>query len=441
MNKPHHSANKHINNLIEFRQAIYRHGFTTLKDAQFELVDALLASGPVRSFPELSLCPVFRRRWSSAYAAVEDGEQNCRWLRGYLCSQVPTEGIQVFALDTSAWPRPSAPTLADRQYVRSPTRAIDGSSIVAGYPYSLLSWVAKERSSWALPVDTERVSSRSNAVEVGVTQVKRLCEVRGGFDVIVGDGGYGNHRFLRPLRHLRCGVLVRLRRDRVLYGKPPPYKGQGRPNVHGQRFAFKEPQTWTEPEQHLKFSDPRWGSVEIHYWKDLHALQAADTPFSVLRVQVHLDKERPPDALWLAWQGPALPADVIWRYYQLRWPIESSIRWRKQHLHWTMPQFRSAQACDRWTMLVSLAQWMIFLARPAVKDQPLPWQKVQPELTPGRVIQGLAGLFSQIGTPAVPPKTRGKSPGWPKARPRARPQRYPVVRKGPKRRKSRHKAA
>ena len=55
-----------------------------------------------------------------------------------------------------------------------------------------------------------------------VTQVKRLCEERVGFDVIAGDGGYGNHRLLRPLRHLPCGVLVRLRRDRVLYGTSPP---------------------------------------------------------------------------------------------------------------------------------------------------------------------------------------------------------------------------
>ena len=444
MNKPHHSANKHINNLIEFRQAIYQHGFTALKDAQFELVDALLMSGPVRSFPELSLSPVFRRRWSSAYAAIEEGRQDLDWLRRYLCAQAPTHGVQVFALDTTAWPRPSAPTLADRQYVRSPTAAIDGSSIVAGYPYSLLSWVAKERSSWALPVDIERVRSSQNPVDVGVAQVRRLCQARGGFDgsdVIVGDGSYGNHRFLRPLRHLPCGALVRLRRDRVLYGTPPPYKGRGRPNVHGQRFAFKEPQSWTEPDQRLKFSDPRWGKVEIHYWKDLHARQAADTPFGVLRVRVHLDKERPPKALWLAWQGPALPADVIWRYYQLRWPIESSIRWRKQRLHWTMPQFRSPEPCDRWTMLVTLAQWMTYLARPVVQDQPLPWQKVQTELTPGRVIQGLAGLFGQIGTPAGPPKTRGKSPGWPKGRARDRPQRHPVVRKGPKRRKSRPKAA
>ena len=144
MKQPHRSTNKHINNLIEFRQALYQHGFTMLKDAQFELVDALLMSGPVRSFPELSLSPVFRRRWPSAYAAIEEGRQDLNWLRRHLCAQVPTHGVQVFALDTTAWPRPCAPTLADRQYIRSPTRAIDGSSIVAGYPYSLLSWVARD---------------------------------------------------------------------------------------------------------------------------------------------------------------------------------------------------------------------------------------------------------------------------------------------------------
>jgi hypothetical protein len=153
--------------------------------------------------------------------------------------------------------------------------------------------------------------------------------------------------------------------------------------------------------------------------------------------------------LWLGWQGPAWPAYVLWRYYQLRWPIEPSIRWRKQQLYWTMPQFQSAQASERWTMLVSLAQWMMYLARPLVQDRPLPWQKTQSssepveptELTPGRVQRGLGAIFTQIGTPAGPPKTRGKSPGWPKGRPRDRPERHPVVRKGPKRAKSRRKVA
>lgn len=33
---------KQFNKLIEFRQAVYEHGFTKAQDAQFELVDALL---------------------------------------------------------------------------------------------------------------------------------------------------------------------------------------------------------------------------------------------------------------------------------------------------------------------------------------------------------------------------------------------------------------
>lgn len=440
MQKPN-STNKHINNLKEFRQALHQHGFTRLRDAQFELVDSLLLSGPVRSFPELSLCPVFRRQWPSAYAAVEDGRQDTHWLREYLLRQVPTQGVQVFALDTTAWSRPRAPTLPDRQYVHSPTADINGSSTVVGYPYSELAWVSQGRSSWALPLDIERVASSSDAVEAGVAQAKGLCQMRRGFAIVVGDGSYGNHRFLRPLREQSCGVLVRLRRDRVLFGEPPPYSGRGRPKVHGRRFAFKEPQTWGEPHQHLKFSDPHWGRVEIQYWGGLHARQAPDTPFGVLRTGVHLERERPPEALWLGWQGPVWPAAVLWSYYQMRWPIEPSFRWRKQQLYWTIPQFQSAEASDRWTMLVSLAQWMMYLARPLVQDKPLPWQKAQTEFTPGRVRQGLGALFSQIGTPAGPPKARGKSPGWPRGRARDRPERHPVVRKGPKRRKSRRKAA
>lgn len=435
------STNKHINNLKEFRQALYQHGFSRLRDTQLELVDSLLLSGPVRSFPELSLCPVFRRQWPSAYAAVEDGGQDAHWLRGHLLSQVPTQGVQVFVLDSTAWPRPSAPTLPDRQYVYSPSRRIGGGPTVAGYAYSELAWVAHRRSSWALPVDIARVASSTDALEVGVAQVKQLCQLRSGFAIIVGDGSYGNHRFLRPLRDQPCGVLVRLRRDRVLYGKPPPYSGRGRPKVHGDRFAFKEPHTWGEADPHLKFTDPHWGKVEIQYWGGLHAQQAPDTPFGVLRIQVHLERERPPDALWLGWQGPAGSAYALWRYYQLRWPVEPSIRWRKQQLYWTLPQFYTPEASDRWTMLVSLAQWMMYLARPVVEDNPLPWQRAQADLTPGRVQKGLGAIFSQIGTPAVPPKTRGKSPGWPKGRPRDRPQRYPVVRKGPKKPKSRKKAA
>ena len=55
-----------------------------------------------------------------------------------------------------------------------------------------------------------------------------------------------------------------------------------------------------------------------------------------------------------------------------------------------------------------------------------------PARTPGRVRQGMAGLLAAIGTPAPPPKPRGKAPGWPAGRVRKRRERYEVVKKASK---------
>ena len=104
--------------------------------------------------------------------------------------------------------------------------------------------------------------------------------------------------------------------------------------------------------------------------------------------------------------------------------------------YWTLPRFHTPERCDRWTVLINLAQWQLFLARDVVKDQPLPWQPTQEKLTPERVLQSLGGLCRQIDTPANAPQTRGKSPGWPKGRQRTRPERHPVVKKGNKKAKA-----
>lgn len=62
-------------------------------------------------------------------------------------------------------------------------------------------------------------------------------------------------------------------------------------------------------------------------------------------------------------------------------------------------------------------------------DNPLPWQKPKPQLSPGRVAQAMGEVFAAIGTPAVSPKPRGKSPGWPEGQTRTRRIRYPTVKK------------
>ena len=78
-----------------------------------------------------------------------------------------------------------------------------------------------------------------------------------------------------------------------------------------------------------------------------------------------------------------------------------------------------------------LLTWQLWLARSIVQDNPLPWQKPQPSgrLTPGRVAQAFAAILAVIGTPAIKPKPRGKSNGWPKGKKRTPKIHYPTVKK------------
>jgi hypothetical protein len=330
----------------------------------------------------------------------------------------------------------------DRQYVYHPTAAVNGGSICIGYPYSLLDWVPEAHQSWSLSVSVQRIPSQMTAVEMGITQVKELsrnrADLRNVLDIVAADGKYGHAKFLRPLQGLCCGIVVRLRRDRVMYRAPrqPKKRERGRPRVHGQRFAFKEPETWGDPDEVITLQHARFGQVKLERWSNLHGKHDADVPVDVVRASIHLEKDKPPQPIWLAWQAPAkLPDDlvvdaqVIWEAYVHRWPVEPSIRFRKQRLGWTTPQFQHKENGDRWSWLVALAFWLLYLSRPIVQDQPLPWQKPQSQLTPQRVQQSLPLFFAQFGTPARKPKTRGKSPGWSKGRRRVPKPCFKVVKK------------
>jgi len=439
MSQQKHSTNEQVNNLIEFRQAIYKNGLTDYRDAQFELIDALLVNQRANSFAELSLSSWHQRGWASTYMAVEAGNQAEDWLSSLLLEQLPTNGVVVLPIDTTVWPHPSARTLAGLVYEHSPTPAKGKHTAVKGHVYSLMSWIPERGSSWALPLASTRLLPAEKAVEIGVDQVKTACRRQRGNALlaIVGDGKYGNHRFFGPLRDEPCAVIARLRRDRVLYGLPPPYSGRGRPRKHGRRFAFKEPEAWPEPEAEMQFNDDRWGQVRLRAWSGLHAKQDADTEFTVLQAAVHCQRDKRPDPIWLGFIGAA-PYTIqdVWLWFDHRWSIEPSIRFRKRRLYWTLPAFQASERCDHWTRLTELAYWQLFLAREMVRDRPLPWQKAQTKLTPGRVLQSMAPLFAQLGSPTCPVKRRGKSPGWTKGRKRSPPPRYKVVKRGKKRAKS-----
>jgi hypothetical protein len=108
--------------------------------------------------------------------------------------------------------------------------------------------------------------------------------------------------------------------------------------------------------------------------------------------------------LWLAWVGEQMPElDEVWRLYLRRFAVDHWYRFLKQRLHWTLPQFATPKQCQRWSDLMLMITWELWLAREIVLDNPLPWQKSTDKLTPGRVAQAMGGILAVIGTPANPP--------------------------------------
>lgn len=431
------STNEQLNKLIEFRQAVYDNGLSKGQDGLFEIVDGLIEREQAGCAAEISLSPAFRRGWSSLYKTVARGKVATTKLARLFCQQVPLAGVQVYPLDGTMWAHPAARTLAGMVYGPSPTKALKRHSIVQGHEYSLLGWAPARRQSWTPTITIERVKPEEGVVAVGVKQVQWLCQQRQeqgatALDVVVVDGQYGNHHFFGPLCQEPCALLARLRRDRVLYGPPERYKGRGRPAKHGQRFAFKQPESWHKPVETMEFADERWGQVRLRRWHELHDRQDADTTFAVICAEVHQEQEKPPAPLWLAYKPghTDYPLRQVWSWFDFRWPIEPAIRFRKQGLHWTRPAWQDSQSCDRWTWLVQTAFWFLFLAQPLLPDQYLPWQKPAHQPTPTRVKRAFPILFSQIGTPAAPPQTRGNAPGWPTGKPRSRKARFKTVKRG-----------
>ncbi len=140
-----------------------------------------------------------------------------------------------------------------------------------------------------------------------------------------------------------------------------------------------------------------------------------------------LKKRRP---LWLVWVGEQfLELKDIWQQYARRFKVDHWYRFSKQRLHWTLPNFSTAKQSERWSDLMPLMTWQLWLAKDLVQENHLPWQSQEKNLTPGRVAQSIFSLLVEIGTPASLPKTRGKPPGWKTGKKRSKKNKYPIVKK------------
>jgi len=428
------STTENLNKLIAFRQAVYT-DLGPARDALFELADAVLLMPHAQSLAELSESLIFRRRWPSVYEALQDSRLcTGALLRHYVGHVQPTwHGRVVLMGDHTAWSRVYARTLRDRTVEHQPNTIPGARPITVGQGYSTLAWVPEVHGSWALPLLHERIPSTSTPIQRLAQQLEQAIPQLAGRSLVLCDAEYGNAVFVKQTTHVACDKIVRLRSNLCLRTAPPPYGGRGRPAVHGRKFKFRDARTWGTPTETLQVSDPELGQVTIRRWDNLHFQKAAPHPLTVIRIEgdaPHLRRDR--RVIWLAWlDADAPPIGQWWRLYFRRFAGDHWYRFAKQSLLWTRPRLKTPEQAERWSALMPLLTWQLWLARPIVFDKPRPWQKCQTldRMTPGRVRQSLPALFAQIGTPACAPKLRGKSPGWLTGRPRAKAPRFPIVRK------------
>jgi hypothetical protein len=422
------STIEHFTNLIQFRQAAYGM-MGNAQDALFELTDAVIQSRQIQSFAELSCAPVFRRKWPSVYEALQDGRPNrVGLMQLYLKQLTQQQGRLMLAGDHTAWPRLSAPTLEGRSYQHHPDPIPGRRPITIGYGYSTLAVVPETHGSWALPLLHERIEDQKPVAKAG-QQLRAVCQALDRRPITLWDSEYGCARFLQDTADVPADKLIRLRTNLCLEGPTKPYKGRGQYPKHGEKFKFLDPSTWWAADQVVETDDPDFGPLTVRIWSHLRFQQALDIHLWVAQVERTQapGTRRKPKLIWLAWVGEA-PPEHWWSLYARRYPIDHWYRFCKGRLHWTTPHFATPQQADRWSDLMPLITWELWLARPGVSDHPLPWQKPKTQLPPGRTCQGMEAILAVIGTPALPSKPRGYSPGWPVGTPRNPRPRFDLIR-------------
>jgi hypothetical protein len=433
----------------QFRTDVYS-TFRRRADAVFDVIDALASDTQARSPVELSLSYFFRHQYSSLYKGLKSWEYDAAALDVVLLEVLPEPepgSFRLWVLDETPRRRQYAPTLEDRGYVYAPNPVRGNKPITIGYNYSALAHIDLEGpSTWAPPWAIDRTPTAWTGIDMGLEQVIRLVLSDDHWHVITADSRYGTPLYIAGLYQCpNVTGVTRLRAYRNLYHKPPPYSGKGRPRIHGDVFKLHKPDTWSEPDEEHEFTEQdskgRETRVVIAVWKEMHFRKAPHCPFTLVKVTTYdtdgqLRFKRP---LWLAISGRRyLPAEQARKAYKRRPVGEHLFRFVKQHLLFQAAQMGSVAQDERWSTVVGLAYWNLYVSRDVIERSIRPWERYKPAppvgrpATPSQARRGFGRLLPELGTPASAPQPRGKSPGRAKGyRPQPR-KRFKVVYKGRK---------
>ena len=434
--------------LVQLRSQIYQ-SFERAADALMNTIDALLTENQAQTLPELSLSPLFTRRWHSLYEAFEDGRIHRQALAQSFVDNAPwpTQSRIILAVDACSIARPKASTARDRALVHEANLPPKCPPVVPGWQFSTLALLPPTPSSWTYTLDNTRIPTQQTQALVAAEQLRaffarlpeevvaRLPEEAPVRPLLVADGYYSCLEFFKLTQDIACDKLIRLAKNRVLYRPTPPPSGKsGRPRFHGDPFKCKEPSTQGEADE--SFVAP---GIRIERWDNLHFKEALHRIVSILRVQrdTAADTDRDPKVSWFVFEGEQMPPlEQIPAHYGLRYSIEHAYRMDKQDLLWERVRLRTPEQFERFTQVVACVRNQLCLARGLCEIRQ-PWESRHRQTTPSQVRRGMRAIMDQLGTPARRCQPRGYSPGRVKGTKIAPAVRYPLVRNTTKRKRQR----
>jgi len=425
--------------LSEFRKAVYQ-SLRRRADILFDLIDALTVAGQVSSPVALSEQKPFQRKFCSVYDGLENGEMDVDEILSLLPACMPggsetIAGYKVYAVDATANEHEQAETLPDRSVLKSS----QSEPMRYGHKYSWVVRLIKFGSSWAAPVDIERIATEATDTQVAAVQVQELDVHDPEAKVIVADRRYEEHHFLGIFEHVQHTFgLMRLHSNRVLYEEPQPKSvgSRGAPRKHGKPFKLNGSQRAEDRSATFQLGKQ---TVRVRAWSKLHFKKLATLIGTLVQVEFLKEDGTPryKRPLWLFWTGPqSVALSDLCRMYLWRFAIEHLFRFLKQHMGLNSNRSPNLVSAQQWMWLCALAYWQLLLMRDAVqKDYPA-WyprsRQQRTKLTPYQVQRSALAFLLELGTPASKPRPAGKGTGRQKNYcPPAR-VRYPVVFKSKK---------
>jgi hypothetical protein len=405
-------------NINEFRKAVYQ-SLRRRADILFDLIDALTVAGQVSSPVALSEQKPFQRKFCSVYDGLENGEMDMDEILSLLPESMPEgsetiAGYKVYAIDATANEHEQAETLPDRSVLKSSKNE----PLRYGHKYSWLVRLINFGSSWAAPVDIERIATEATDTQVAAVQVQELDVRDPEAKVIVADSRYEEHHFLGIFEHWKHTFgLIRLHSNRVLYEEPQPKPvgSRGAPCKHGKPFKLNSARGAEDQSETFQLGKQ---TVRVRAWHKLHFKKLATLIGTLVQVEFLKEDGTPryKRPLWLFWTGPqSVALSDLCRMYLWRFAIEHLFRFLKQHMGLNSNRSPDLVNAQQWMWLCALAYWQLLLMRDAVQEDYPAWyprsRQQRARLTPYQVQRSALAFLLELGTPASKPRPAGKGTG------------------------------